>query len=373
MPDLVTDGDNLGDHLATRSFKQIKGTDIASATNITIGTSGNTFDVTGTTTIQHFDNANWVVGSIISLQFDGVVTLTHNSGGLSGNQTNILLSGDINYTTVAGDVLTFLLHDSTSWQEISKNTIGGTMTSHIIPDTNAVYDIGSASYKIRHLFLSDNSLHIGDVSISRTSANTLTCNGTWVGNVTGNLTGNTSGTAATVTTAAQPAITSVGTLTSLTSSGTITGNLTGNVTGNTSGTALSVTNESQPNITSVGTLTGLTTSGAINLSGNNLDNIQNLIHDTSATATTLDFAQDQLQTISISVNTTFATTGVAIGKSKTIKILNNATLHTLAFPAGWKFVGAKPTDIAASKTAILTVTCFGSADADIVAAYAVEA
>lgn len=376
MPDLVTDGDNLGDHLATRSFKQIKGTDIASATNITIGTSGNTFDVTGTTTIQHFDNANWVVGSTISLQFDGAVTLTHNSGGLSGNQANILLSGNTNFTTATGDILTFLLHDSTSWQEISRNTVGtlgGTMISSIIPDTDATYDLGSADYKIRHLFLSDNSLHIGDVSISRTSANTLTCNGTWVGNLTGNVTGNTSGTAATVTTAAQPAITSVGTLTSLTSSGTITGNLTGNVTGNTSGTALTVTGEAQTNITSVGTLTGLTTSGAVNLSGNNLDNIQNLIHDTSATATTLDFAQDQLQTISISVNTTFATTGAATGKSKTIKILCDGTTRTLAFPAGWKFVGAKPTDIAASKTAILTVTCFGSADADIVAAYAVEA
>ena len=370
MPDLVTDGDNLGDHLATRSFKQIKGTDIASATNITIGTSGNTFDVTGTTTIQHFDNANWVVGSTISLQFDGAVTLTHNAGTLSGNQANILLSGDANFTTATGDILTFLLHDSTNWQEISRNTIGtlgGTMTSHIIPDTNAAYDIGNASYKIRHLFLSDNSLHIGDVSISRTSANTLTCDGTWVGNITGNV----SGTSATVTGASQPNITSVGTLTSLTSSGTITGNLTGNVTGNTSGTALTVTGEAQTNITSVGTLTGLTTSGAVDIGGNNLDNIQNLIHDTSATATTLDFAQDQLQTISISVNTTFATTGVAIGKSKTIKILNNATLHTLTFPA-WKFVGAKPTDIAVSKTAILTLTCFGSADADIVAGYAVE-
>ena len=42
------------------------------------------------------------------------------------------------------------------------------------------------------------------------------------GNVTGNVTGNTSGTAATVTTAAQGSITSVGTLTSLTLSGNIT-------------------------------------------------------------------------------------------------------------------------------------------------------
>ena len=36
--------------------------------------------------------------------------------------------------------------------------IGG----HILPSSNAQYDIGSAEYKIRHLFLSDNSLWIGD-------------------------------------------------------------------------------------------------------------------------------------------------------------------------------------------------------------------
>jgi len=36
------------------------------------------------------------------------------------------------------------------------------MQGHIIPDTNAAYDLGNASYKIRHLFLSDNSLWIGD-------------------------------------------------------------------------------------------------------------------------------------------------------------------------------------------------------------------
>ena len=36
------------------------------------------------------------------------------------------------------------------------------MDGHIIPTTNSVYDLGNAEYKIRHLFLSDNSLWIGD-------------------------------------------------------------------------------------------------------------------------------------------------------------------------------------------------------------------
>ena len=33
------------------------------------------------------------------------------------------------------------------------------MTGHIIPDSNAAYDLGNAEYKIRHLFLSDNTLY----------------------------------------------------------------------------------------------------------------------------------------------------------------------------------------------------------------------
>jgi len=119
------------------------------------------------------------------------------------------------------------------------------------------------------------------------------------------------------------------------------------------------------------TFTGTVTTAAVDVAGNNIDNIQNLIHDTSATTTALDFSGDQLQTISISANTTFTTSNRAIGKSKTIKITTDATLRTLTFPA-WKFVGAKPSDQAASKIGILTITAFGSADTDIVAAYAVE-
>jgi hypothetical protein len=38
--------------------------------------------------------------------------------------------------------------------------------SSLIPDTNAAYDLGSAEKKIRHLYLSDNSLNIGTETIS---------------------------------------------------------------------------------------------------------------------------------------------------------------------------------------------------------------
>ena len=119
------------------------------------------------------------------------------------------------------------------------------------------------------------------------------------------------------------------------------------------------------------TFTGTVTTAAVDVAGNNIDNIQNLIHDISTTTTTLDFSGDQLQTISISADTTFTTSNLAAGKSKTIKITTDGTLRTLTFPA-WKFVGSKPADQAASKVGILTLTSFGTTDADCVAAYAVE-
>ena len=311
MPDLVTDGDNLGDHLATRSFKTIKGTDIASATNITIGTSGNTFDVTGTTTIQHFDNANWVVGSVISLHFDGAVTLTNNAGGLSGNQANILLSGDANFTTATGDILTFLLHDSTSWQEISRNSVAS------IPDdsiTNAKLATGIDAVK-----LADGSVTNAEFQ--------------YINSLTSNAQTQISAKAPT----ASPTFTGTVTASALTASGLITSN--GNI--------------------QMGT-------------GAKIINIKNLQHEVSTSGVDIDFSEDQLQTMSISSNITFTTTNRAVGLSKTIRIITDGTTRTLTFPTDWKFLGAKPTDQAASKTGILTVTNFGTTDAYIVAGYAVE-
>ena len=41
----------------------------------------------------------------------------------------------------------------------SNNNIS--IDTHIIPESNADYDLGNAEYKIRHLFLSDNSLRFG--------------------------------------------------------------------------------------------------------------------------------------------------------------------------------------------------------------------
>ncbi len=45
--------------------------------------------------------------------------------------------------------------------------------THIIPESNADYDLGNAEYKIRHLFLSDNSLKFGKDGTSDISGETV--------------------------------------------------------------------------------------------------------------------------------------------------------------------------------------------------------
>jgi hypothetical protein len=87
----------------------------------------------------------------------------------------------------------------------------------------------------------------------------------------------------------------------------------------------------------------------------------------------LDFSGPNYQTITISGDVTFTASNMDIGREASIKMLCDASGHALAFPTGWRFVGtAAPTTIAANKIALLSATCFGSDETDVVAAYAVE-
>ncbi len=135
----------------TGRFEHDKGADVASGDAITLGTDGNVFDITGTTTINHINNTNWQIGSYVILHFDGAVTLTHNAGTLAGDEADLFLSGDTNYTTSAGDILTFILHDATSWQEISRNSAGAVSltpwTSDIDADGFDLNDLSNIEFR----------------------------------------------------------------------------------------------------------------------------------------------------------------------------------------------------------------------------------
>lgn len=54
------------------------------------------------------------------------------------------------------------------------------------------------------------------------------------------------------------------------------------------------------------------------------------------------------------------------------RILSGASSRTLTFPSGWVFLGTKPSSISASKTGVLTITCYGTTESDVVAEWYVQ-
>jgi hypothetical protein len=95
---------------------------------------------------------------------------------------------------------------------------------------------------------------------------------------------------------------------------------------------------------------------------------------TYAASIALDFDSKAWRTISLTGNLTFANaSNKGVGKELSVKLLSDGSTRTLTFPASWVFVGAKPANIAATKTGVLTLRCFGPSESDVVAQYAVEA
>lgn len=84
-----------------------KGSDVASAATLTLGSDGNYFDITGTTTITAI--ASIAVGMVVKLHFDGALTLTHDA-------TDLILPGGANINVVAGDEFEFVEYASGDWR-----------------------------------------------------------------------------------------------------------------------------------------------------------------------------------------------------------------------------------------------------------------
>ena len=90
----------------TGTFNLSKGADIASASALAPGNDGNYFDVTGTTAITSINSVG--VGTVIKLHFDSALTLTHHA-------TNLILPGEANITTAAGDEAEFIEYAAGKW------------------------------------------------------------------------------------------------------------------------------------------------------------------------------------------------------------------------------------------------------------------
>ena len=88
---------------------------------------------------------------------------------------------------------------------------------------------------------------------------------------------------------------------------------------------------------------------------------------------TLDFNPEDVpyKTVALTGNVTFITANLSPGCSLSLRITGGGVLRTLTFPVGWSFLGAAaPANLAANKVGVLSLTSYGSTDADIIAAYA---
>lgn len=92
---------------------------------------------------------------------------------------------------------------------------------------------------------------------------------------------------------------------------------------------------------------------------------------TPALTNRVDFNAAGYQMLTITNDTTFQGTNAGSAKSVALKIFAGPTNYNLVFPS-WVFIGVMPTTIASNKTAILSLTAFGTDPTNVVAAYAVQ-
>jgi len=101
-----------------------QGADIASATNITLGNDGNSFEITGTTKIDLIANTGWDNGAIVTLIANASVIIDHGTAS-SGANIQILLNGGGDFSMTVNDTLTIILSETTAggqvWREVGRS------------------------------------------------------------------------------------------------------------------------------------------------------------------------------------------------------------------------------------------------------------
>lgn len=116
-------GPSTGLQMQSKRIQGAQGAAVASASNLSLGLDGNRFQITGTTTIDRIANSSWQGGAIVTLHFQGSLTVTHNAAP-SGVNHPIMLAGAANFSATANDQLV-LQYDSTDskWYEIARTVI----------------------------------------------------------------------------------------------------------------------------------------------------------------------------------------------------------------------------------------------------------
>jgi hypothetical protein len=218
-------------------------------------------------------------GSANTIQFNDNGTLFGSANFTLTGGNLVTLNGNFNANNIAGGnlvtanfVTATLTANSASQPNItSTGTLAGLVVAgNITPNTDITYNLGNNTNRFNDLYLANSTIYIGSQTISA-NASSVIVSGNLVANIVGNVSGNVTS-AGTVTTNAQPNITSVGILTSLSVSGNITtGNLDGanNITANYFiGSGNNLSNIQGANVTGAVTYAGTANSVALaNVSG----------------------------------------------------------------------------------------------------------
>lgn len=101
-----------------------------------------------------------------------------------------------------------------------------------------------------------------------------------------------------------------------------------------------------------------------------IDNVGPVFTTAGSNTVAINFSQDNIITRTATGTITFTGSNYTAGKSATVRIVAGGSNRSLVFPANWKWVALKPTVLNANQIGILTVTSFGTADTDAVAAWA---
>lgn len=94
---------------------------------------------------------------------------------------------------------------------------------------------------------------------------------------------------------------------------------------------------------------------------------------TYAASIEYDFNGASVQSTTLTGNVAVTTANRAAGKTLLLRFIASGAQRDFTWSETYTWVGGTaPANLASGKTALLSLTCFGSADTDIVAAYAVE-
>jgi hypothetical protein len=227
---------------------------VAAQPNITSVGTLTTLSVSGNVTANYYIGNGSLLTGIGNANYAPTANFANYAGNVTvSSQPNITSVGTLTTLSVAGNASV-------------GNLLATAVVSNLIPNSNVTYNLGNSTNRWNDLYLSGNSVFLGDVTLSA-DGNGLYING-GTGNIISNNLSNIPGAnvigqvsnalvSGTVYSPTQPNITTVGTLISLAVTGNVTsGNVVGGnlVSANYLNGILTTSSSSQPNIHSVGNL-----------------------------------------------------------------------------------------------------------------------